>query len=363
MKFASNIVVAGALVFAAVGAAPLPWYAQPTTAVSVRHVEFSNGDAVLSGTLYLPAATGRVPAIVVLHGASEPLASTPLYDHLRDGLPQIGVAVLVFDRRGSGASTGKADVAYQTLADDGIAGANAIRALPQIDAQRVGYWGISQGGWLATWAASRDPRAAFAVAVSAPLVPAEAQMEFAMSNRLEVLGYGASDIADMMNARRKIDGYFSGANSRDEAVAAIEKIENRPWFDQMYLPKAASLPADPAKSTWRQQMDIDFFANVERVTIPILFVLGSSDPWIPVAETVTRLHQVAATHPLLQYAVIPAANHLMMTPPVPERMSDADPKEVALEKPDSAAYFLVLGSWLTRVAISPAASPAARPRR
>ena len=49
----------------------------------------------------------------------------------------MGIAVLLFDRRGSGASTGKPDVAYQTLADDGIAGANALRQIPAIDPARI----------------------------------------------------------------------------------------------------------------------------------------------------------------------------------------------------------------------------------
>ena len=198
---------------------------------------FSNGDATLHGTLYIPQSQRPVPAVVVYHGASEPLASTPLYRHLSEGLPQIGFAVLVFDRRGSGASTGKPDVAYQTLSDDGVEGANALRKLPEIDPARVGYWGISQGGWLATLAASHDPRAAFAIAVSAPLVTPELQMEFAMSNRLHVLGYGQADIDAMLDARHKLDGYFQGSNPRGAAVAALDRIAGRPWYGQMYLPK------------------------------------------------------------------------------------------------------------------------------
>lgn len=114
--------------------------------------------------------------MVVFHGASEPLASMPLYRHLSDGLPQLGMAVLLYDRRGNGTSTGSENVPYQTLADDGIAGAKVLRAMPRIDPKRVGYWGISQGGWLAAFAAVRDPNAAFAVAVSAPLTTPESQI-------------------------------------------------------------------------------------------------------------------------------------------------------------------------------------------
>jgi pimeloyl-ACP methyl ester carboxylesterase len=343
-----------AIVARPVAAGDSTWHAESTTDVEVRMVTFSNGDAKLVGTLYVPRSPRPVPAIVVYHGASEPLASTPLYRHLSEGLPQIGIAVLLFDRRGTGASIGRADVPYQVLSDDGVAGANAIRQLAAIDAVRVGYWGISQGGWLATLAASHDPRAAFAVAVSAPLVSPELQMEFAMSNRLRLMGYGQGDVDDMLAARQMLDGYFNGINSRTEAVDALGKIENRPWFGQMYLPKPESVPTDPAKSSWRGEMDVDSFAAVAQVRIPIVYILGAEDPWIPVSQSVARLRQLAPTHPLLQFAVIPRANHLMMEP-VRDTMDDAGPEQVAVDVPQSSGYFMLLAAWLQRTLSAPAA--------
>jgi pimeloyl-ACP methyl ester carboxylesterase len=153
----------------------------------------------------------------------------------------------------------------------------------------------------------------------------------------------------MLDARRKLDGYFLGSNDREAAVAALEKIEKRPWFELMYLPKAAEVPMDPQKSSWRGQMDLDPFATVEHITIPVLFILGSEDPWIPVRQTAERLRDAAKTHSNLQYVVVPDANHLMMTPPANERMNDADPRQVALETPQSAAYFMLLATWLKTV--------------
>jgi hypothetical protein len=345
--FILSAIITGAGASLAAAQQPSAWHAVASTEITTQSVTFSNGDANLQGTLYLPRSPRPVPAVVVYHGASEPLASTPLYRHLSEGLPQIGIAVLLFDRRGAGASTGKPRVAYQTLSDDGVAGANAIRQLPGIDPARVGYWGISQGGWLATLAASHDPRAAFAVAVSAPLVSPEVQMEFAMSNRLHILGYGQSDVDAMLAARRKLDGYYEGRNSRDAAVAALAAIAARPWFGRMYLPRPESVPTDPATSSWRGEMDIDPLADVARVKIPILFILGGEDPWIPVARTVARLRELAPTHPLLRFAVVPRASHLMMEV-AHEQMDDANPDQVAAESPQSPTYFMLLGSWLEK---------------
>lgn len=330
-------------------AAASPWYATPTTTVVARPIVFSNEGATLKGTLYLPVSDRPVPAIVVLHGASEPLASTPLYRHLSGGLTQLGFAVLLYDRRGSGASTGSAEVPYKVLAADGIAAARALRAQSQIDAKRVGYWGISQGGWLATFAAEDDPSAAFAVAVSAPLTTPESQMEFADANHLHALGYSNADVRNMLEARAAWTGYLRGTRSRAEAVAAIAKIQSQPWYQYMYMPTVAQLKG-PNESTWRTQMDDNPMRAVERVRTPILFILGSEDPWIPVAQTAASLRTVAQTHPNIAFAVVPNANHLMMTPPVPERMTDATKQAVAKETPEAPAYFMILGSWLSRVA-------------
>lgn len=262
-------------------------------------------------------------------------------------LPQLGIAVLLFDCRGSGASSGKNNVPYETLAKDGIACANALRGMPQIDAKRVGYWGISQGGWLTTFAAVLDKRAAFAVAVSAPLTSPESQMEFADANHLYALGYTKTDIDGMLAARKMWTGYLRGTNSREQAVAAIGKIEHKPWYQYMYMPTVSQLKG-PAESEWRTQMDDDPIAAVKKVTIPTLFILGSSDPWIPVGQTTASLRAVCATNPNISYEVIPNANHLMMVPPQTERMNDATPHAAKNEVPASPAYFMLLGSWLTR---------------
>ncbi|HEY2555349.1 MAG TPA: alpha/beta fold hydrolase [Candidatus Cybelea sp.] len=316
----------------------------PGTPVTTQEIVFRNAGSVLHGILYRPVAARPVPAIVVLHGASSGNASAHLYDHLREGLPAMGIAVLIYDRRGSGASTGSTgSVDYPTLADDGIAGARAIAKLPSIDAAHIGYWGLSQGGWLAVLAASRDPRADFVVSVSAPLVTPEAQMEFAMSNRLIVLGYPKSDVDAMLAARKAWTGYLAGTQPRSTAVAALAAIQNKPWFDLMYLPSTASLTTDPATSSWRKEMNEDMMAVVRAIKVPALFIYGGADPWIPVAPTLDALQLLAKTQRNIRYAVVAKASHEMMY--VPNERMELSPAA----GPQAPAYFMLLASWLRSV--------------
>ncbi|HZY96984.1 MAG TPA: alpha/beta hydrolase [Candidatus Cybelea sp.] len=324
-----------------------PWQVAGTPAVLTQPVVFQNAGAVLRGTLYRPDVTRRVPAIVAFHAAEVGNADAALYNHLREGLPAIGIAVLIFDRRGSGRSTGStANVSFQTLADDGIAGARAIARLAAIDPKRIGYWGLSQGGWLAVFAAGRDPNAAFAVSVSAPLVTPELQMEFAMANVLRVNGYPASDLDAMLAARKAWIGYLHGNLPLATAEAALSTIDRKRWFPLMYLPSAKELASNINTSASRERMDADPLAALARVHVPVLFIYGGKDPWTPVAATIERLHTLAQAHSGIEYAVIAGADHDMAF--VQHERMTIDAATLQRDVPQAPAYFMLLAAWLAR---------------
>ena len=159
--------------------------------VELEPVTFLSRGTRLSGTLYYQSGQQPGPAVVVLHGASSPSQLLPLYEHLKQILPPLGIAVFMYDRRGSGASGGgEGQYDFQILAEDGAAARNALTGNSHVDAARIGYWGISQGGWLALAAAAIDPKAAFVISVSAPMTTPDVQMNFAVENILRIHGYG-----------------------------------------------------------------------------------------------------------------------------------------------------------------------------
>src|SRR5579862_8322420 len=105
-----------------------PWHANPNPTLPQQPFTFSNGDVKLSGTLYLPVHGDHVPAVVVFWGAQAQTREFAMYQQLATGLPAIGVAVLVFDRRGSGASGGSnAHSTFDDLAGDGIAALHVLQ--------------------------------------------------------------------------------------------------------------------------------------------------------------------------------------------------------------------------------------------
>jgi len=312
-----------------------------------EEIQFMNGAAQLKGTVYLPRTGNDLAAVVVLHHAGLPTRDANLYRHLCEGLPAIGIAVLVYDRRGSGQSSGdlnKAD--YETLADDAVAGQHALAKFSRIDSHKIGFWGLSQGGWLAVLAAGRSKDAAFAIAVSSPLVTADGQMQFATRNLLTVRGYSLSDVQDMLAARKVWTGYLHGKRSRDQAVEALREAEAKPWFDISYLPRASQLTNDPEHDANRRRLDDDPIAAARQVKVPLLFLYADSDPWVPVGESVKRVQSLARELPNIQYAVVSNANHEMMFPGN-EKM-EVDQETTRNEVPQAPAYFIFVASWLAR---------------
>jgi uncharacterized protein len=321
------------------------WHVEGDPNAVAQEVRFANGDTQLVGTAYLPEHGDHLHGVVALHGASEPTRDAALYRHLREGLPAMGVAVLIYDRRGSGASSGTLkDIDYETLADDAIAAQAALGKVPRIDPAKIGFWGFSQGGWLAVLAAERSKNAAFAISVSAPLTTPEVQMEFATTNLLTVRGYSGEDVQQMLETRKMWTGYLKGVNPRAEAVEALRKAEMQPWFNLVFMPKASQLTTDPVHNSWRREMDYDPVATVRRLKVPLLFIYGSSDPWVPVEQSVKQLRVLADKQPNIRYVVVPNANHEMMF--VEHDTMAFDEKTTKANAPQAPEYFMVMASWM-----------------
>lgn len=333
--------------FLCVASASDTWHVPGTPAVITQDFPFDNGKVHLAGTLYLPATGDHLPAVVALHSALVDSRDAALYRHLREGLPAMGIAVLLYDRRGSGGSSGSLKGSdYETLASDAVAGQHALAGVSRIDPKRIGFWGLSQGGWLALLAASSSPNAAFAIVVSAPLVTPEKQMQFATANLLAVRGYPQSAVERMLTARKAWADYMHGTGSRDGAASALRQVETEAWFKLAFLPKASELPAKPQDSSWRKEMDIDPVAVVRKISAPLLFLYGGADPWVPVAESVDQLRTLVGERPQIAYAVVPGASHEMMFRTQDKMEFDA--KSLSEGYPHAPEYFMLLASWLNQ---------------
>ena len=173
--FATQAPAVGTARFGA-AAAVLPGGRAGRVAVRQLEVRFRSGTATLAGTLTLPIGPGPHPAVAFVHGSG--LTTRAYLPDLQALLVRCGVAVLGYDKRGTGQSAGRypgespTSAAIDVLARDAEAAARFLGAQPEIDARRVGLAGHSQAGWIIPLAASRERAVHFAVVFSGPAVTA-----------------------------------------------------------------------------------------------------------------------------------------------------------------------------------------------
>src|SRR6478735_2519685 len=115
---------------------------------------FDSGDARLAFTLDLPTGAGPFPAVVMAHGSGRVTRDQLTWASRH--FTALGYAVLRFDKRGVGESTGTfvfvgtkdSPWVFPQLAGDVAAGVRFLRTRPEIAQRRIGLFGASQAGWI-----------------------------------------------------------------------------------------------------------------------------------------------------------------------------------------------------------------------
>ena len=120
-----------------------------------EEITFQNENVSLKGTLVKPDINSPCPVLVVTHTSNAGTRDFVVYQHLTNLLPPLGIAVFIYDRRGSGDSTGNFETAtFFDLATDMQAAIDHLKVRSDTNPKRIGVWGMSQGGWIAPLTAS-----------------------------------------------------------------------------------------------------------------------------------------------------------------------------------------------------------------
>jgi len=295
--------------------------AKQSTEIREEAVQFSCAAAKLSGSLYLPAGKAPYPAVVLFHGSGA--QSRDLFT--AHWFAEQGIAALAYDKRGVGDSTGDfRNVPFMDLADDGLAAIQLLKSRRDIDAKRIGVWGLSQGGWLGPLAASRSSDVAFVIAVSGPGVSPGEQMIFFYAEELRGAGVKEIDVTEASTVRRTIWNYLSSGQNYDAAKKAMSDSRSKSWFervkaqqDDLFEPLATpDKLADPnyRYARWfKKEAIYDPVPALRALNVPALFLFGDQDRLVPVPESIAVIRGVMKDSPGKDFTitVIHGADHGM----------------------------------------------------
>jgi uncharacterized protein len=246
-------------------------------------------------------------AIVALHAAGEGTREGVLYQHLHQVLPPAGVGVVTFDRRGEGESTGESSRGRFNLQVE-----DALAVREAVDAERVGFWGHSQGGWIGPLATAASDRVGFLVLVASTGVTPSEQMMYATAEQLRLAGYDEGVVARALALRRTFEDWVHarGREREAELKAELRAGVDEPWFSLAFLPPI--LPDDEGCRRWNEEMDFDPRPVFAQVNVPTLLFYGQADSWTPVVASVEAWRQARGDD--VEIVVIPEAEHDLTLP-------------------------------------------------
>jgi len=301
---------AGEIRFAGVAGRRIPF--------DVTETKFAGRDVSLAGRLVLPKGGGPVPIVILVHG-SENDSALDSYA-LQRLLPAAGVGAFVYDKRGTGGSSGKYSQDFDLLADDAVAAMREARRLAGPRAGRIGYQGGSQGGWVVPIAATRAPVdfaiVSFGLAVS---VIDEDQQQVALEMGLK--GHSAEDTAKALEvagaAEAVMASGFTQGFERFDALRA--RYRGEPWYKDLHgnftwliLPHTeAEIRAMAKDYDWGTPFHYDPMPTLRAVKTPQLWILGEMDLEAPSAETSRRIRALIDAGQPITLAVNPGAEHGM----------------------------------------------------
>ena len=321
-----------------------PQEPEPPYPYEAFDVEFDNPEAGnrLAGTLTVPSSGGPHPAVVLISGSGAQDRDETVFGHkpfwvLADHLTRRGLAVLRYDDRGVGGSTG--DIAVATMPDfasDALAAVAYLAARPEIDATRIGLVGHSEGASVAPMAANRSGDVAFVVLLAGMGVNGRQLLEMQLIAINEAMGMpeavtrqrsdlqvrlldAVATAPDDSSAQERARGILASAGLTGAAADGQVRALLTPWmkhflvYDPLPALRALDVPAlalNGEKDT--QVPPTENLGPAEEA----LREGGNSDFTVRELESLNHLFQTADTGSPTEYAQIeetmaPAAMELI----------------------------------------------------
>lgn len=314
----------------AVEAVVRPQEPKPPYPYRVEEVGYGHDGIHLAATLTLPEGDGPFPAAVLITGSGAQDRNEEILGHkpflvLADHLTRAGIAVLRADDRGVGGSTGS--TTGSTTADfaaDALSGVRYLAARPEIDAQRIGLIGHSEGGIIGPLVAAEAPdEIAYLVLLAGTGVPLDEVIllqtrlmgraggkpeqqidaaDAALAAAMDQVKAGADSLALVDPMRELLRLQLTGADGTPPADEVVEQ----------------ALPTEIRKMTlpWmRYALNLDPRVALRQVRCPVLALNGTLDLQVDAEQNLPEIEKALqeAGNEDVTLERLPGLNHLFQT--------------------------------------------------
>lgn len=300
-----------------------------------EEVSFSNGDAILTGTLVLPKGYSRqTPVLILVTGSGQQDRDETIFYHkpfavIADALGREGIATLRYDDRMMGGSTG--DVKNATtldFKDDALSGIKLLRG--RFD--KVGVLGHSEGGTIALMLAA-EGQADFVVSLAG----------MAVSGAETIVDQSRTGLLSMGYPEKTVDTYCDAVSK-----AAYVRVHGgmMPSVKDLDLPNELKENFLDVLTQFQAPWMIQFLATDVRpllgsINCPVLALNGTKDIQVNAEANLGALRDGLPDGPGNRIEAFEGLNHLF------QHCTTGDVSEYrTIEETISPEVLLVMTRWI-----------------
>jgi uncharacterized protein len=317
-----------------------------------EEVTFSNKKAGvdLAGTLTLPNGNGPFPAAVLIAGSGPQDRDGSIANHkpflvLADYLTRKGIAVLRYDKRGEGQSTGSVEMATTLdLASDAECAVRYLQTRKEIDAGKIGLIGHSEGAMIAPAIAASSRDVAWIVLLAAPATKGEDTL-LNQSDLIARTG-GLSDAQALASLNFDKQAYDLLQKEQDSAVATekLKALVKESGMDKSMPADALDAQLRMMTSPWfRFFLAYDPLPDLKKTKCPVLALYGEKDLQVPPKINMPILQKAFADagNSGADVRQLPELNHLF------QHAYNGSPSEyAAIDETFSPQVLQIIGDWV-----------------
>lgn len=281
----------------------------------------------LAGTLTYPKEGKLFPAVILVSGSGPQDRDESLLGHkpflvISDYLTRNGIAVLRYDDRGVGKSTGNFSTATTVdFSNDALAAVEYLKTRKEINPKKIGIIGHSEGGLIAPMCAANSNDVAFIVLLAGPGVRGKEILELQNELIMRANGSSEDEIKKSLSQSKKIyqliiDEVDSSSiynklveMYNEEFSKMTDEEKKKPENSKEYFERQAKTVLSP---WFRFFIKYDPRPTLEQITIPVLALNGEKDLQVPPKQNLPEIEKALknAGNKNFKIVKLPKLNHL-----------------------------------------------------
>lgn len=261
----------------------------------------------LVGTLLLPENDVK-SLVILIHGSGNISRELRWYEVQAKKFVEMGLAVLYYDKRGTGGSGGDwKTVDMNQLADDALTAIPGIKKIERMKSTNVGLVGYSQGGWIMLKALERSKQIDFLISVSGSTQTPGEQGKYVTRNQMQKNGFSQEKISHADSLNEMINQVYLSDKGWEEAREALDNSDSD-------LKRYIGIqPYDSWNWKWYASLPLDYDPRptLQSLQVPMLALHGTLDPLVDASTCVEYLESLKSRGLNIQNYTDPKGSHIL----------------------------------------------------